>query len=221
VPAIFGNMSEQPATGEANASASVFGGGQRLGHGTGWWWHTPDDRLDKMDEAILIRDTRIYLRTVWRLLTDTVLPLDYAEHAAYLTEELASLGKAAGGRFDLGVLMSRAEALKAKMEALNRATAGERGEAAAIANETLTAVARALVPVDYSTGDRFGQDPALGQEAYPALQKLRRLAAHQPGSDAALFLEVGIRRAVNRVALALREALAAAEHGLQRLSAIR
>ena len=82
VPSIFGNMSEQPATGEANASASVFGGGNRRGAGTGWWWHTPFDTLDKMDEQILVRDTRIYLQVVWRLLTDAVLPFDYAEHAA-------------------------------------------------------------------------------------------------------------------------------------------
>jgi N-acetylated-alpha-linked acidic dipeptidase len=120
VPSIFGNMSEQPATGEANASASVFGGGNRLGHGTGWWWHTPDDTLDKMDEQILVRDTRIYLQVIWRLLTDAVLPLDYAEHAAYLTEQLHALEKSAGDRFDLSMLIERAEEFRRKAEQLNR-----------------------------------------------------------------------------------------------------
>jgi N-acetylated-alpha-linked acidic dipeptidase len=220
VPSIFGNMSEQPASGEANASASVFGGGSRLGHGTGWWWHTPFDTLDKMDEQILVRDTSIYLQTVWRLLTDPVLPFDYAEHAAYLAEELQSLQNAVGERFDLSILTARADALHAKAEQLNRTIAAGREDAAraAIANATLTALAHALVPVDYSTGDRFGQDPAIGQQAYPALQPLRGLPAHPPGSDAALFLEVGMRRARNRVALALREALDAIDEGLARLS---
>jgi N-acetylated-alpha-linked acidic dipeptidase len=212
VPAIFGNMSEQPATGEANASAAVFGGGNRLGSGTGWWWHTPFDTLDKMDEAILVRDTRIYLQVVWRLLTDAVLPFDYAEHAAYLADELRSLQQSAGDRFDLSTLAARADTLRGKAEQLNRTIAA--GLDPRIANATLTAVARALVPVDYSTGDRFGQDPALGQQAYPALQPLRGLTAHPPGSDAALFLEVGMRRARNRVAFALREATAAIDHGL-------
>ena len=73
-------------------------------HGTGWWWHTPFDTLDKMDEQILVRDTRIYLQVVWRLLTDAVLPFDYAEHAAYLADELRSLQSAAGDRFDLSPL---------------------------------------------------------------------------------------------------------------------
>jgi len=220
VPSIFGNMSEQPATGEANASAAVFGGGNRRGAGTGWWWHTPFDTLDKMDEHILVRDTRIYLQVVWRLLTDATLPFDYAEHAAYLADELRSLQGAAGDRFDLSLLASRADALRTKAEQLNRAIAtGLDGRRAEIANETLVAIAHALVPVDYSTGDRFGQDPALGQQAYPALQPLRALAAHPPGSDQALFLEVGMRRARNRVAYALREALAAIDHGLARLHA--
>jgi N-acetylated-alpha-linked acidic dipeptidase len=221
VPSIFGNMSEQPARGEANASASVFGGGNRLGHGTGWWWHTPHDRLDKMDEEILVRDTRIYLRTVWRLLTDKVLPLDYAEHADYLAAELKSLQGTVGDRFDLSTLITRAAALKAKTEALNREIADNRSGAAALANETLIGIARALVPVDYSTGDRFGQDPALSQLPYPALEPVRGLKAHGPGSDAALFLEVGMRRAANRVALALREALAAADRGLAGLAALK
>jgi len=45
------------------------------------------------------------------------------------------------------------------------------------------------------------------------------MAARPPGSDQALFLEVGMRRARNRVAYALREALAAIDHGLARLRA--
>lgn len=220
VPSIFGNMSEQPATGGTNASASVFGGGNRLGHGTGWWWHTPYDTLDKMDEGILVRDTRIYLQVVWRLLTDVVLPLDYAEHASYLAGELSSLQGAVGDRFDLSQLIARADTLRGKAERLNAViAAGLTGDGARVANETLTAIAHALVPVDYSTGDRFGQDPAVNQQAYPALQPLRGLSALPRDSAEALFLEVGMRRARNRVAFALREAIAAADAGLARLGA--
>jgi N-acetylated-alpha-linked acidic dipeptidase len=173
-----------------------------------------------MDEKILVRDTRIYLQVIWRLLTDAVLPFDYTEHAAYLADELRSLQRAAGERFDLVPLMSRADTLRANAEQLNRVIAsGLDAGRAAIANETLTAISHALVPVDYSTGDRFGQDPALGQQAYPALQPLRGLQALPPGSDQALFLEVGMRRARNRVAFALREASSAIDNGLARLGA--
>ncbi|MGI8687283.1 MAG: M28 family peptidase, partial [Thermomicrobiales bacterium] len=45
--------------------------------GAAWWWHTPDDTLDKIDDANLVRDTQVYLLTCWRLCTLPVLPFDY------------------------------------------------------------------------------------------------------------------------------------------------
>lgn len=207
VPSIYGNMSEQPARETANASAAVFGGGKRLGHGTGWWWHTPDDRLDKMDRDILVRDTGIYLLTVWRLLTDPVLPLDYAEHARYLQEELRALREATP--FDIDLLVARAEALEAACERLNArradATHADR------LNTALKALSRLLVPLDYTQGDRFDHDPATPQGIYPALQTLRRLGRAAPGSDEARFAEIDAHRACNRVGYALAQALAIAE----------
>ena len=206
VPSMFGNMSEQPATGAPNASVVVFGGGARLGHGTGWWWHTPHDRLDKMDQTILVRDTAIFLRAVWRLLTDLMLPLDYAEHARYLAGELRSFQDAVGCRFDLAPLLSRAEALAG---ACDRLRSGQLD--AGTVNARLKALARTLVPMDYTEGDRFGHDPATPQGIYPALQCIRRLAASAPDSDDARSLEITARRACNRVGVALLQALAIAE----------
>ncbi|MBS7707180.1 M28 family peptidase [Chelatococcus asaccharovorans] len=221
VPGIFQNMSEQPASpdAETNASASVFGGGNRVGHGTGWWWHNPADTLDKIDEAILVRDTKIYMHAVWRLLTDRILPLDYAEHARYLAATLKELQDAAGSRFDLSLLMARAarlEALASQLNALSQ-TADE-GSAETI-NATLKAVARALVPVDYTEKDRFTQDPALAVGAYPGLQPIRQFATLDPDSDAAKFLHVGMMRAHNRTATALAEAIRAIEACLHTLGA--
>ena len=54
-----------------------------------WWWHTPDDLADNISENNLVRDTRIYVHALWRLLTDRVLPLDYAAYARDLLAELA------------------------------------------------------------------------------------------------------------------------------------
>ena len=221
VPGIFQNMSEQPASpdAETNASASVFGGGNRVGHGTGWWWHNPADTLDKIDEAILVRDTKIYMHAVWRLLTDTILPLDYAEHARYLTATLKALQEAAGPRFDLGLLVSRAARLETLATRLNAVSQRADDGSAETINATLKAVSRALVPVDYTAKDRFTQDPALAQDAYPGLQPIRQFAGLDPDSDAAKFLHVGMMRAHNRTATALAEAIEAIETCLQRLGA--
>jgi hypothetical protein len=68
------------------------------------------------------------------------------------------------------------------------------------------AVSRALVPMDYTTGDRFEHDPALPQSRYPALDVLRQLAAAPANSDQARFLTGGARRACNRLGHALDQA---------------
>lgn len=219
VSSIFGNMSEQPATGEANASAAVFGGGNRLGHGTGWWWHTPDDLLDKIEEPILVRDTRIYLHTVWRLLADPVLPLDWAEHADYLAGELTALQKGLGKKLDLSQLIARAGALKERAARLNALVATIDGDAAAKrANEALIAVSRALVPLDYTECDRFEQDPAIAAPPYPSLRPAREMVDVEPGTDRFNFLSVGATRARNRIAWGLRDAVAALDAALEDLS---
>jgi hypothetical protein len=213
LPAMFMSLGQQPAGTGTDVAASIIGrGGKRLGAGLGWWWHTPHDTLDKMDSDILVRDTRVYVHTLWRLLSEPVLPLDYEEHAVYLLAALDELGRGLDGRFDLAPLASRAEALRGKAGELRKRAAQAHGnEAIGRINRTLMAVSRALVPVDYTTGDRFGHDPALGQDVYPALQPLRRLGSLAAESDQAKFLTVAMIRARNRIAFALDQAIGAIE----------
>ncbi|HEY1366719.1 MAG TPA: M28 family peptidase [Gaiellaceae bacterium] len=203
VPSIYGNMSEQPAQpGEANASAAVFGGGDRKGAGTGWWWHTPDDTLDRIDPELLLRDTRIYQHTVWRLLTDPVPPLDYAAAARELASALEERQRQAGDGLDLSLCVERARELERRTARL-AASGRDPDELAA----TLLRLSRAVVPLAYTRGDRFAHDPALEQAALPALEDAARLAALPAGSDERRFLLARLRRAANRTAAELRAAL--------------
>jgi hypothetical protein len=210
VPSLFMGMGEQPAGSADNVTGAVFGGGTRKGAGFGWWWHTPDDTLDKMDPELLVRDTRVYVHALWRLLTDRVLPLDYAAGAVALDDVLSDLGKQLKGRFDLSRLVTRVAWLKDRADAV-RAMPISEDTAAERPNRALIAVSRALVPMDYTTGDRFDHDPALPQPAYPVLNVVRQLAAARAGSDQARFLTGGATRACNRLAFALDQASAALE----------
>ncbi|MCW3475564.1 M28 family metallopeptidase [Limobrevibacterium gyesilva] len=194
IPSMFGALSEQPP------------GPVKMRNSLGWWWHTPEDTIDKLDEAFLVRDTKVFVHVVWKLLSDAVLPLDYATHARALLAELAGIGAALGGRFALETLVQGAEALRDKAEAVAARAEAAGPEETARINRAIMHVSRALVPVDYSRGDRFAHDPALPQPPWPALQPVRDLAATAPGSDAAQFQTVSAMRARNRVAFALRQA---------------
>jgi hypothetical protein len=201
------NLSERPAGDAANPSAAIFGASDRLGHGTGWTWHTPADLLDTMDEAILVRDTQVYLHVVWRLLTDAVLPIDYAAYASYLQVELETMANRLGDHLDLSQLMERARSIEIgseRLAALSEASTDPPTQAAI--NRCIMALSRLLVPLDYTLGDRFEHDPALMQSPLPALVPALELVDLDPAGDDYKFLRNGVIRARNRVAWALREA---------------
>ena len=105
-------------------------------------------------------------------------------------------------------LVSRCKALEGAVEAFS-ARAGGEGEAEPL-NAALMRVSRALVPLDYTQGDRFRHDPALEQAPWPTLQPLR-LLAEALGTPEAPFRLVAARQAYNRAALALRQAIEALE----------
>lgn len=220
VPAIFGNMSEQPAkSGEPNASAAVFGGANRLGHGTGWWWHTPYDTADKIEPANLIRDTRIYQYTVWRLLTDPVLPLDYAVYAEDLISTVTGMQEHVGNLFDLSVVLDRARELENRIRQLNKLVDQAEGKSEFVQriNSCLQDLSRVLVPLDYTYGDRFSHDPALRQMPIPALADVHKLVGLDPDSAEFKFLASRLIRARNRVAVGLRDAIKIADQFLSSL----
>jgi hypothetical protein len=163
-----------------------------------------------MDPELLVRDTRVYVHAIWRLLTDRVLPLDYGAAAAALEREVSGLAQKLGGRLDLSRLTAKVRALADGAGAVRARAAAITDDAAAQRiNRGLVAISRAMVPMDYTTGDRFSHDPALAQPPYPVLDPVRRLAASPAGSDQARFLATAATRACNRLAHALDEANAA------------
>jgi N-acetylated-alpha-linked acidic dipeptidase len=210
IPSLFMGMGEQPAGATENVAGGFLGspGEIRKGAGFGWWWHTPDDTLDKIDPELLARDTRIYVHAVWRLLTDAVLPFDYGAVADDLDRQLTAIAGAAGDGLDLAALREAVARLRQAAAALRQAAADPARTAEV--NTALMRMGRALVPIDCTSGDRFGHDPALPQAPFPSLDPLRALAALPADSDEAKFAAVAAVRAVNRVRFAIEEAVAAA-----------
>jgi hypothetical protein len=190
IPSMFGPVSEQTKSAAAARNA------------LGWWWHTPEDLLDKVDEANLVRDTKVVLHATARLLTDPVLPLDIAATLRDLHLQVASIAPAVADMIDLAGVIASVELLVQKAEAVHLLPAPA-------ANAALMKAARALVPADYTAGDRFSHPPALPVPAWPTLQPLRILAEADAGTEARHFMAVEARRARNRIVHALRETEAA------------
>lgn len=191
IPSMFGSISMQPARPDGFRNA------------LGWWWHTPQDLLDRVDEANLVRDTRILLHATWRLLADPVLPLDHVAQVDALLEELEGLTPRLADQLPVEEALAAAARLRDRLARLQ----ARPEEDVAARNRLLMRLSRVLVPLDYVSGDRMAHDPALPQQPWPVLAPLRSLAEAAPGSDAARFATVSAMRACNR----LTQALAAAE----------
>ena len=78
-----------------------------------------------------------------------------------------------------------------------------------LSDRVLMRLERALVPLDFTSGDRYRHDSALPAEPYQVLDPIRRLAEETPGTDGARFASVAARQSLNRVVAMLDEALAA------------
>jgi hypothetical protein len=188
---MYGSVSHQPP------------GGVKMRNALGWWWHTPHDLIDKVDREFLVRDTRVVLHTLWRLLTDKVLPIDPTAELASLRAELAAIAKSKA----TPALSTLIAAVDKATEAASKLKAAQPADDAACEaiNAALVRMSRALVPLDYTEGDRFRHDAALPQPAWPVLQGLRELAAAAPDSDQAKFRAVSAARASNRLLHALEQ----------------
>ncbi len=181
VPSMFGALSEQPP------------GPAKMRNALGWWWHTPEDLLDKIDPDFLVRDTKVFVHVLCRCLTEALLPLD---HTALVDDLLAELA----GLRDVQPLVAAAESLREKLVRLTGSNDPDS------ANSAMMVVSRALVPMDYADGERFVHDAALPVPAWAVLGPLRALAATTPGSADAHFASVAATRARNRLAHALTQA---------------
>jgi hypothetical protein len=230
LPSLFVGVSEQPAgDSAAGAALATLSGGHASG-GLGWWWHTTEDTMDKIDRENLARDARIYARVLWRWCTAPILPLDYRETASELRDTLQQIQRGAGDAFDLAPALAAADRLAAAAAALyaegaaledalgrTRGTRRQRDAAEAV-NTALIRAGRALIPANYTLTGPFDHDRALPVAPLPSLQPAAQLRDLPSGSMERHALHTRLVRERNKVVHAMETAAEAFEHTLRDVS---
>ncbi|MFL5624685.1 MAG: M28 family peptidase [Ktedonobacteraceae bacterium] len=202
IPSLFMSLSEQPPTG-GDSAAAMFGGSPAKSGGLGWWWHTTEDTVDKIDPNFLVRDTQIYAVITYRFLAGALLPLNIRAAAEELLRHLRGWQQKAGQRFDLSMVVERAEEverLAAQFQA--RLDAGaDQLEARVIRrlNAIISAVEKPLVRLNYVQSDPYAHDAALSEPPVPLFSPIDALLAVDAGSDAEYELLTLLVRRRNRV----------------------
>lgn len=174
-------------------------------------WHTEDDRLDIADQDNLVRDIRIYIAAILRMVNAALLPLDFRRTVAALADTAAAYQRIAGERFSLAPVQDALAALAEDLDSFYRRCADldysdPHNPHVQAANHTLLALSRLLVTLDHSRQGRFRQDPAVAIDSLPDLAYVRTLAGLSPASDAYRFCLTQLLRGSNHVVYTLHQA---------------
>ncbi len=194
----------------------------------GWWHHSLESTLDKLDWDWMAEHLRIYAAYLWELCTAPVLPFAFAGVADQLKArigELAETGRPVG----LETLGEHAEAFRAAALRLDqaarqwndrcRADPKRGGEEAGRLNACIKQLSRILLPIASTAKGTYGHDTfsyTPQSTVIPCLFDIARLAQAQAGPQR-WMLETKLVRERNRVADALIDARTLIDTTLGRL----
>ena len=186
IPSLFGILSCQPTetVGVRNA--------------LGWWWHTPYDKIERINPAFLLRDTQIYAHALAHLVSDPYLPLNIAAQVADLLSNIAEIQLSSECDLSLSALHTEVEGLYKEMVSFQEQRL-ESPEAYLKRDRTLMLVSRQLVPLDYTYGDQHSHDPALPLPKWPSLEAIRNLAGETRSADTLRLRQGLATRSLNRL----------------------
>ncbi len=221
IPSLWMSLSEQPPSDHPTARAFSTGVGSPRSGGLGWWWHTVEDTMDKLDPELLLRDARIYTVAVGRLVGEALVPLSAVAEADELVKGLVDLGEVANGRFDLSTTIATARQARDVARGLEdwraKQPLGVDLPKGAHFNRAVNALLRGLVGAQYSEHGPYAQDPAAGMQPIPLLHPLLALVELDPESDEAHLMTVDLTRSRNRLEDLVRQGTQAAGTALEQL----
>jgi hypothetical protein len=194
----------------------------------GWWHHSIDNTIDKLDFAYLADHLRVYAAYLWELLTAVVLPFEYVSVAEQFIERLDELKP---GAEDIGLASAadRARGFKTWAQKLEAAAQTWRGRyalgkakdeaPAELLNGAMKRLSRTLVPLASTSRGAYGHDPygyTPQATMIPSLYDVPRYAKLSAGEER-WILGTQLLRDRNRIADALGDCSRLIEETLRQL----
>lgn len=227
-----------------NGDSSFFGLGIPMFHGEGsftekelketalatlgWWHHSIENRLDKLDWEWMQVHLRLYAAYLWELCTAPVLPFSYVPVAEQVLERLREL-QAAGSSVGLDGALARADDFAAAAARLDDQTAAWRKrfvdrqgdeDAACRLNRSMKRLSRILVPLQSTAKGTYGHDPygfTPQTTMIPCLYDVPKLEGMADGEER-WMLETKLVRERNRVVDGLADAVSVIDDTLSSIT---
>ena len=183
------------------------------GCGANIQWHTEDDTMELVDDAVLMKDLRVYVVSLLRVLNAPVHPFDLRLVAEEFGRTLETYQQRAGAAFDFAPARAALEQFAGELDAFYRQAAEltrrpVRDPDVLRACAVIRRLARILVPLNFTRDARFRHDPAVPVPPLPDLAPAVDLGRYPPGSHEARVIQTSLLRGMNRMVAALRDACA-------------
>ncbi|WP_343208362.1 M28 family metallopeptidase [Anaerolentibacter hominis] len=166
------------------------------GSGGGWWWHTTEDSLNKVDYAILKRDTMIVCEMAERLCCAEHLPFDPACYLTQFEEETAAIKDSCGPEFDFDPVVDVLARLKEALTSMPPLTDEQAKRIGGMLNKLL-----------YTSGDAYGYENTFASPKIPGLQCARDITRENTPEDVYLGIRTKFIRQRNRFTMECKKLL--------------
>jgi hypothetical protein len=176
-------------------------------------WHTENDTLEIADRHNLMRDLRVYVATLQRVLNNPIHPFDFRKLAAEFRVTLDRYSDGIQDSVDFSAAYQALAALESELDNLYQlisSLAGKSVEEPAVRaiNDAILELGRILIPINYTRNGRFRNEPAVPVPPLPDIapaQEIKEAEGHRQH-----VLRTHVTRGLNRVAWAFESAAKAA-----------
>ena len=221
IPMLYGMGSFTEAELHATADANL-----------GWWHHSAECTIDKVDFHWMQSHLRVYAAWLWELCTAPILPFDFTAVAEQFADRLGALSAKPGVQaLDLATVAEAAREFQERAKHLDERVRAWRGRfraddrdserAAQGLNRGLKRLSNLLIPIQSTVKGVYGHDPygyTPQLSAIPCLFDTERLSEPGLPEEERLMLETHLRRQRNRVADAVAEACLAVDDTLRHVT---
>ena len=183
----------------------------------GWWWHTTEDLIDKVNPEYFLRDAKIYISIAMYFACSQVLPLDFSETARELSDLVVYWIERSRGRYDLAGILDQAH----ELERLTGILYEQEPRNAEQFNRMVLNLGRILVPLNYTTGNIYENDSGIPLPPMPAFQMLDLLVQVPDGSDEAYEIITELNHKRNFVADSFDRAICLVKNYLEKTGCLR
>ena len=198
IPSLYMGMAEQELSLDSAYKnvQKIFGGTK--GGGFGWWWHTVEDTIDKIDPDVLRKDCEIYLLSLFKVLTDSIIPVNHLKAVKEIQKHICDYQEKGKDIADLSLTLHRIDEIEKKLRSVleSKERMESDSEHTRLFNNFLLNLSRFLVPINYVGGSKFEHDLASTTAPIPSLSLINHYTSDIKDEDFYL-LQTAIRRHIN------------------------